>query len=74
MFAFTYRDYCSSKVPVTSIPVFTVSSIRRVLSAELTQIIVALLFWGEAASKIPFSSTYCAQPCFPRRSLRLAFF
>lgn len=73
MFTFIYLGYSSSKVSVTSIPVFPVSSIRRGLPVELPQIIAALLFWGEAASKIPSNSTYCAPLYFPRRSLRLGF-
>ena len=47
--------------------------IRRGLPVELPQIIAALLFWGEAASKIPGNSTYCAPLYFLRRSLRLGF-
>lgn len=54
MFTFIYLGYSSSKVSVTSIPVFPVSSIRRGLPVELPQIIAAFaIFVTKLQAKLP---------------------
>ena len=54
MFTFIYLGYSSSKVSVTSTPVFPVPAIRRDLSVELTRIGVALaIFVTKLQAKLP---------------------